>query len=160
MPRPHKCRKICSNPDVVYFKPAGMRMHDLEEVVITLDEFEAIRLADYEGLYQEKAAEQMNVSRQTFGNIINSAHKKIADFIINAKALQISGGMIEISPEMERYFLCRNCEHQFEAPFGTEKPKHCPSCESSDIYRDGDNKRNKQRCNGHHNMDSNNGCEE
>jgi len=67
----------------------------LEEVNLTLDELEAVRLADLEGLYQEDAAKKMNISRQTFGNIINSAHKKIADVLLNAKALKIEGGTIE-----------------------------------------------------------------
>jgi len=67
----------------------------LEEVNLTLDELEAIRLADLGGLYQEDAAKKMNVSRQTFGNIINLAHKKIADALLNAKALKIEGGNIE-----------------------------------------------------------------
>jgi len=67
----------------------------LEEINLTLDELEAIRLADLEGLYQEDAAKKMNISRQTFGNIINSAHKKIADALLNAKALKIEGGTIE-----------------------------------------------------------------
>ena len=70
-------------------------MDALEEVNLTLDELEAIRLADLGGLYQEDAAKKMNVSRQTFGNIINSAHKKIADALLNAKALKIEGGNIE-----------------------------------------------------------------
>ena len=64
-------------------------------VNLTLDELEAIRLADLTELYQEDAAKKMNVSRQTFGNIINSAHKKIADALLNAKALKIEGGNIE-----------------------------------------------------------------
>ena len=70
-------------------------MDALEEVNLTLDELEAIRLADLRGLYQEDAAKKMNVSRQTFGNIINSAHKKISDALLNAKALKIEGGNIE-----------------------------------------------------------------
>ena len=65
---------------------------DLEEVVLNLDEFEAIRLADYEQLYQEEAATKMNISRQTFGRIIEAAHKKIADVLLNGKALKIEGG--------------------------------------------------------------------
>jgi len=68
----------------------------LEEVNLTLDELEAIRLADFDDLYQEDAAKKMNISRQTFGNIINSAHKKIADVLLNAKALKIEGGYCEI----------------------------------------------------------------
>jgi predicted DNA-binding protein (UPF0251 family) len=67
----------------------------LEEVNLTLDELEAVRLADLEGLYQEDAARKMDISRQTFGNIINSAHKKIADVLLNAKALKIEGGVVK-----------------------------------------------------------------
>ena len=70
-------------------------MDALEEVNLTLDELEAMRLADLAGLYQEDAARKMNISRQTFGNIINSAHKKIADVLLNAKALKIEGGIVE-----------------------------------------------------------------
>jgi predicted DNA-binding protein (UPF0251 family) len=67
----------------------------LEEVNLALDELEAVRLADLEGLYQEDAAKKMNISRQTFGNIVNSAHKKIADALLNGKALKIEGGVVE-----------------------------------------------------------------
>jgi len=70
-------------------------LDSLEEVNLTLDELEAIRLADLTELYQEDAAKKMNISRQTFGNIINSAHKKIADALLNAKALKIGGGTVE-----------------------------------------------------------------
>jgi predicted DNA-binding protein (UPF0251 family) len=96
MARPCKCRRIGLTPDVVYFKPRGIPLCSLEEVCLSLDEVEAIRLADMQGLYQEQAAKKMNISRQTFGNIINVAHKKIADAIINGKALQIIGGHVEI----------------------------------------------------------------
>ncbi|MFH1397240.1 MAG: DUF134 domain-containing protein [Candidatus Omnitrophota bacterium] len=94
MARPFRCRKIRCNPDSNYFKPRGIPLDSLEEVNLTLDELEAIRLADYGGLYQEDAAKKMNVSRQTFGNIVNSAHKKIADVLLNAKALRIEGGVV------------------------------------------------------------------
>ncbi len=67
----------------------------LEEVNLTLDELEAVRLADFDGLYQEDAAKKMNISRQTFGSIIEKAHKKIADVLLNAKALKIEGGTVE-----------------------------------------------------------------
>jgi uncharacterized protein len=67
----------------------------LEEVNLALDELEAVRLADFDGLYQEDAAKKMNISRQTFGNIINSAHKKIADVLLHAKALKIEGGKVK-----------------------------------------------------------------
>lgn len=77
-----------------FFKPQGVPLSMLEEVVLTDDELEAVRLADVEGLYQEQAAEQMAVSRQTFGRILESAHTKIGDALVNGKALCIEGGHV------------------------------------------------------------------
>lgn len=96
MPRPKCNRQICGIPDKNYFKPRGIPSSELIEIVLTLDEYEAIRLADHEQLYQEEAAGRMNISRQTFGRIIESAHKKIADVLINGKALKIEGGKVSI----------------------------------------------------------------
>lgn len=96
MPRPKCNRQICGIPDKNYFKPRGIPGTELEEIVLSLDEFEAIRLADYEQLYQEKAAARMHISRQTFGRIVASARKKIADVLINAKALKIEGGKVTL----------------------------------------------------------------
>jgi uncharacterized protein len=96
MTRPKCCRKIRCGPDATYYKPRGIPVSLLEEVHLTLDEFEAIKFADFEGLYQEQAANRMNISRQTFGRIIESAHKKIADVLIHGKALKIEGGEVEV----------------------------------------------------------------
>jgi uncharacterized protein len=96
MARPFKERRVCCKPGTDYFKPRGIPLDMLEEVVLTVDEFEALRLADLEGLYQEEAAEKMKVSRQTFGNIIASAHKKLAEAVVNAKALKIEGGVYKM----------------------------------------------------------------
>ena len=105
MPRPFKCRRIFGSPGSDYFKPRGIPLSGLQEIGLTLDEFEAIRLADLEGLYQEDAAKKMDVSRQTFGNIIAGAHKKIADAIVNGKALKIAGGInIQMSEQLEPPF--------------------------------------------------------
>jgi predicted DNA-binding protein (UPF0251 family) len=71
-------------------------MIELEEVVMALDEFEAMRLADLDGLYQEQAAEQMRVSRTTFSRIIDSAHRKVADALVHGKALRIEGGPVRV----------------------------------------------------------------
>ena len=97
MPRPKCCRHVCGVPDKNYFKPKGIPASDLKEVVLNLDEYEAIRLADYEQLYQEKAAARMNISRQTFGRIIEAAHRKIADVLLNGKALRIEGGKVSFN---------------------------------------------------------------
>ena len=97
MARPRQCRRIGSMPESNYFNPRGVPLSALEEVIVTVDEFEAIRLADLEGSYQEQAAEKMNVSRQTFGRIIESAHKKVADALVKGKALKIEGGEFEMA---------------------------------------------------------------
>ena len=96
MSRPRNCRRIGQKPASNYYKPRGIPLSVLELVTLTFDEIEAVRLADMEGMYQEQAAAKMNVSRQTFGRIIESAHKKIADALVNGKALSIEGGNIEI----------------------------------------------------------------
>jgi len=90
MPRPVKCRRVCCLPAANYFKPRGIPLSQLEEVRLELAELEALRLADFESLYQEVAARQMGVSRQTFGNILNSAHRKVAEALLQGKALLIS----------------------------------------------------------------------
>jgi len=94
MPRPRHCRKVACLPQATFYKPRGIPLALLKNVTLTVDELEAIRLADFQGLYQERAAEEMNISRQTFGRIIESAHTKIADALVNGKALSIQGGSI------------------------------------------------------------------
>ncbi len=76
------------------FKPAGVPVRYLDEVVLSLDEFEALRLADFEGLYQEQAALRMEVSRPTFGRIIDIARRKVAEALVHGKALRIDGGPV------------------------------------------------------------------
>ena len=131
MPRPFKCRRVCGNPTADYFKPRGIPVSALKEINLTIDEFEAIRLADLEGMYQEDAAKKMNISRQTFGNIIESAHKKIADSIVNAKALKIEGGVVKM---IERSFICYDCKHEWTSPYGSGRPNECPQCKSVNIH--------------------------
>lgn len=92
MARPPCCRRVEGKPIVSVFKPAGVPMRGIGEVSMTLDEFEAVRLADLEGLYQELAASRMGVSRSTFSRIVDAAHRKIAEAIVNGKALKIEGG--------------------------------------------------------------------
>jgi predicted DNA-binding protein (UPF0251 family) len=89
-------------PQVNYYKPRGIPLALLQQTTLTVDELEAIRLADLQGLYQEQAAGKMNISRQTLGRILESAHKKIADALVNGKALSIQGGSIKLAvpPEM------------------------------------------------------------
>ena len=133
MPRPYRCRRIRCSPDSNYFKPRGIPIDALEEINLTLDELEAVRLADLESMYQEDAAKKMNISRQTFGNIVNSAHKKIADALLNAKALKIEGGVVEM--DEKKTFKCYACDNKWDIDYGSGKPKACPKCGSDDIHR-------------------------
>jgi len=133
MARPRNCRRVGSIPKSNYFKPRGILLSMLEEVILTVDECEAIRLADLESLYQEQAAEKMKVSRQTFGRIIESAHKKVAEALVKGKALKIEGGEFEMASM--RKFRCSDCQHSWDLPYGTGRPEDCPSCKSGNIHR-------------------------
>lgn len=133
MPRPFCCRRVGDEPPSKFFKPRGIPLSALEVVTMTLDEYEAVRLADLNGLYQEDAANKMGVSRQTFGRIVESARRKIADALVNAKALEIKGGEIEITNQRE--FQCSDCHHRWQLPFGTGRPPACPKCQSRNIHR-------------------------
>lgn len=99
MPRPRNFRKVWRMPGCNYFKPVGVPMNVLEHVELSIDEFEAVRLTCLEGMYQADAAEKMNVSRQTLGRILETAHRKIADALVNGKALKIEGGNVEFMKE-------------------------------------------------------------
>ena len=90
--RPKRCRKVCGSPDPRCFKPRGIPSSELEKNVLSLDEFEAMRLADLEEMYHEDAARMMGISRQTFGRILSSARRKIADALVNVKLLAVEGG--------------------------------------------------------------------
>jgi uncharacterized protein len=133
MTRPRCCRRVTGEPGCKIFKPAGVPASSLEEVVLSLDEFEAIRLADREGLYHEQAAESMNVSRQTFGRIVEAARGKIARVLVEGLALRIEGGAIEMAEQ--RSFQCRQCQHAWSVPFGTGRPDGCPACKNVNIRR-------------------------
>ncbi len=92
MPRPIRARRIYFDPEITYFKPAGIMLRDLEEVVLTKEELEAIRWIDLEEVGQEKAAKKMKVSQPTLSRILISARKKIAKALIKGYAIRIKGG--------------------------------------------------------------------
>jgi len=89
MPRPKKPRRVQFSPDVYYFKPRAVPLGVLEEVELNHDEVEALKLHDVDGLEQKEAARKMKISQPTFGRILNGTYKKIADAIINGKAIRI-----------------------------------------------------------------------
>jgi predicted DNA-binding protein (UPF0251 family) len=92
MPRPIRKRCICFWPKATYFKPAGIPLKMIEEVKLSGDELEAIRLKDFEGLDQIEVAEKMQISRPTVVRILQGARKKIADVLINSKAIKLEKG--------------------------------------------------------------------
>jgi len=96
MPRPLKCRFVDGEPGALAFKPAGAPGRGLAVVELQFDELEALRLADLEGLYQEEAAKRMGISRATFGRVLDGAHRKVADALLNGKMLIFKGGNVAV----------------------------------------------------------------
>ena len=142
MVRPQKERKVAFNPEISYFKPRGIPMFDLDEVCLTVDQREAIRLSDLLGMSHEDAGRRMGVSRATFGRIIQRARQTVADALINGKAINVEGGNYQLVDRV-RIFYCQNCEHEWHEPMGTGRPEHCPTCKSIGFYRVGQTRAQK-----------------
>jgi len=132
--KPKKNRRVGFNPKINYFKPRGIPVFDLEEVCLTVDEREAIRLADLMGMSHEEAGRQMGVSRATFGRIIQRARQIVADAIINGKAVRVEGGNYELVAE-KRTFVCHQCHTKWEEPYGTGRPDSCDVCGGNEFHR-------------------------
>jgi len=128
MPRPPCPRRVAAPPRCPYFKPAGVPMSRLQEVALSVDELEALRLADLEGLYQDEAAAQMEVSRPTFARIVEAARRKVAEALVHGRALRIGGGPVAFVGQ--RQFRCGECRHEWSLPFGAGRPEGCPTCGS------------------------------
>jgi uncharacterized protein len=132
--RPTQCRSVQDLPKVTCFRPDGVRQKRLQSVLLTVDELEAIRLADLQGLYQEEAARQMNVSRPTFGRILETARKKVAEAIVEGKQLCIQGGVVRSlcdSLPSTRPDICVCPDCGFELPHRQGEPCRetiCPQC--------------------------------
>jgi predicted DNA-binding protein (UPF0251 family) len=130
MSRPRKYCHVEHMPDITYFKPAGTPLRELDEVRLSIEEAEAIRLKDLEGLEQEEGAKKMNISRPTFQRVLASARRKLADVLLNGKAIRIEGGNFEIG---WRRFRChRGHEWELDKPVGV-LPELCPVCRMPDI---------------------------
>ena len=135
MARPRCCRSIDSLPKVTHFKPQGVALKSLEVVQLAVEELEALRLADMEGLYHEEAAGRMNVSRATFGRIVGEARRKVAEALVSGKALRIEGGDYEMTETRMRTFVCGDCAHAWQLACGTGHPEGCPACSGHHIHR-------------------------
>jgi len=127
-----KWRCVASIPEITYFKPAGIPARILEEVCISVEEAEAIRLKDLEGLEQEECAQRMNISRSTFHRVLGEARSKLADALLKGKAIRIEGGNFEMAM---RHFHCIN-GHEWDVSFKTmiaTPPRLCPTCKTPNI---------------------------
>lgn len=152
MPRPRINRRISFEPDVTFFKPAGIMMKDLQESILTREELEAIKLIDYEKISQVKTAKKMEISQPTLSRLLNSARKKISDALINGKAIKIKGGNFKmVRPRGGRFrapsgrgrgrmqgaksagpggnCVCPKCGYKEKHTVGTPcYQKKCPKC--------------------------------
>ncbi len=129
MSRPQKCRRIGFLPNAQFFKPSGIPLDRLETIDLSMEEAEALRLKDLEGMEQEPASRRMNVSRPTFQRILASARYKVSDAILNGKAVQITGGNVEITFSR---FRCRH-GHQWDISQEDSSDSDadvCPTCHS------------------------------
>lgn len=134
MVRPKKERVVGIPTSLSYFKPGGIPLRKLEEILLTVDELEALRLCDLEQLSHEEAGARMKVSRATLGRIVREARQKVADALVHAKALRVEGGNYRVMEET-RLFVCIDCGNRWEEPYGTGRPGGCPACESARFHR-------------------------
>jgi len=133
--KPRKKRDVQYPPNVQYFKPQGIPMASIDTVCVTVDEYEAVRLADYEKLRHQEAAEKMAISRPTFTRLLESAHNKIGDAIINGKAIRIEGGDFNF---LGSRYQCKNCGFSWNIDNNNSIDVNtssysavCPNCGSS-----------------------------
>ncbi|MEA4985795.1 hypothetical protein SDC9_49448 [bioreactor metagenome] len=122
MPRPTQNRKVATPPLMLGYKPFGIPRSQLESIVVQYDEFETVRLLDYEGLMQEQAAEMMQVSRPTLTRIYEAARRKIARAFVEGKMILIEGGNVEFSGE---WFRCKKCYKLID---GMSNHRKCERC--------------------------------
>ena len=129
MPRPKSERIVFKPPLFTEFKQIGVAGRSLKQIQLSLDELEAVRLADYVGLSHEEASEEMEISRSTFSRLIEKARKKIADFIVKGKLLTIEGGNIHFRNNIIR---CMNCGYMFKTNIDASFTE-CPECKSTNL---------------------------
>ncbi len=129
MPNRRRVRKIEKPPEMEGYKPFGVPMRELESVIMTVEEYEALRLADYEDLTHEEAAFRMDVSRPTFTRLYDKARKNIAKAFAEGKAIIIKGGTF-ISGNY--WYRCSSCH---ETTVSTTPEENCIKCNSDKIIR-------------------------
>jgi predicted DNA-binding protein (UPF0251 family) len=134
MARPRKSRAVEMEPGVTFFKPQGIPLRVLEQVVITVDELEALRLSDLQGLTQEEVAQQMQVSRPTVTRMLARAHQAVADALVNGKAIRIEGGDYTLG---RRSYRCPACGLDLAPAGGKEMGQVCCQCACAGMAHEG-----------------------
>ena len=129
MTRPTKFRKVEFFPEDTYFVPWGKSKCEMQDINLKVEELEAMRLKDIEELNQEECAEKMQISRQTFQNIINSARKKVAIALTEGNAIRICGGNYKT---IFCQFKCSNCGNIYDINYKQDK-YICPVCGSDSV---------------------------
>ena len=109
MSRPRIPKRICDVPQVDTFTPSGAQRPGSEAVIMSVEEYEVVRLIDHEGMNQEQCAQVMGVARSTVQRLYNDARKKIADSIISVKVLKISGGDYSLCVKKSNQPMCKGC---------------------------------------------------
>lgn len=109
MARPRKCRRVCCLPQYDEFIPTQKKGNEKEIIVLTVDEYEAVRLIDHENFSQEECSEYMKVARTTVQQIYTSARKKISQMLVDGSILHIKGGDYQICDGQEEYCGCGGC---------------------------------------------------
>ncbi|MBZ2175038.1 DUF134 domain-containing protein [Schnuerera sp. xch1] len=142
MARPTKCRRVDFFPNTTCFVPLGKEKRRLKEVELKIEELEAMRLKDIEGLSQQECADRMKVSRQTFQNIIDNARNKVAVALTEGLAINIKGGNF-ISSYCE--IKCESCNTIYRIKNVKDK-KECPMCNSNKIHCNNKNRRCNKWC--------------
>ncbi|MBN2426474.1 MAG: DUF134 domain-containing protein [Calditrichaceae bacterium] len=135
MPGPYRRRRVFQPPNFVNFKPSGIPRRALKMITLAVDEYEAIRLADYNGLDHTQAAENMGISRPTFSRLVEKARNKIAQALVDGMELIVEGGNIEFANTRRR---CLDCGDEYLSPY-SEKINDCPECGSDNIEDIADN---------------------
>jgi len=147
MPRPKKCRRVGFVPQCHHFIPDALVSEGGQAVIITIEEIEAVRLSDLEGLEQIDCAERMGVSRGTFQRIIKSSRGKIADALVNGKAVKIEGGSYRSSMCQ---FICKGCGHRWVGSDNELKAQgklKCTFCQGTEFdCKKEDNSSCRQHC--------------
>jgi len=111
MPRPRKWRKVCCMPENRIFGPIGIDEVQAEYILMSIEEYETIRLIDLQGFTQEESAEHMNIARTTVQRIYNDARKKLAESLVNGDFIKIEGGDYKLCDGLEKSCRCGGCRH-------------------------------------------------